>query len=126
MTKQAKKTETTAATALLSGDAISPMNPTTGKAYQGGNVAALLAAQEEGGYSVAMWAGYGQWTKSGRQVRKGETATRIQYMVPVFDKKTKKPKLHADGTPVLRPRALCVFNIEQTDKIEETAEKAAA
>jgi len=117
---------TAAATTLLAGDEIVPMNPTTGKAYQGGNVSALLVAQDEAGYTTAMWAGYGQWSKAGRQVRKGETATRIQYMVPVFDKKTKEPKKNADGSPVLRPRALCVFNIDQTEEITESEEKAAA
>ena len=95
-----------------------PHNPTTGRAYRGNNIAALLIAGEAAGYPTAAWAGYGQWAAAGRQVCKGQKSTTIAYMVEYTTKK---------GEKKLRPRTLRVFNIAQTQEMteEERAEYAA-
>lgn len=102
-----------------------PHNPTTGNEYRGGNIAELLGAADEAGYPTAQWAGYGQWQGAGRQVRKGESSTSITYWMPKIDKKTKKPVLKGDGSPVLIPRVLNVFNVAQTDEMNEEQIEAA-
>jgi antirestriction protein ArdC len=90
-----------------------PHNPTTGRFYKGGNIEALLAAQEAAGYPTAEWAGFGQWKKEARVV--SETGpTVIIYMAPKIDKKTKRPVMK-NGKPVLIRRTLRVFNIAQTE-----------
>jgi len=85
-----------------------PHNATTGVEYQGGNVDRLVGAQADGGYPTAQWAGYGQFQAMGRQVRRGESCTRL---VKVFDKKDAKGKKKKG---VACPR---VFNIAQTDPV---------
>lgn len=101
------------ATTLLPG---LPFNPTTGNEYSGDNVVTLLMAADAGSYPTAEWAGYEQWKAAGRQVRKGETATRIKRVVVVKDRKT--------GEDARRVTTLCVFNRAQTDEI--AAESAGA
>ena len=93
-----------------------PHNATTGAEYQGGNVGRLVDAQTDGEYLTAQWAGYGQWQAMGRQVRKGETCTRL---VKVFDKKDKAGKRKKG---IACPR---VFNIAQTDPVVAQAPAAA-
>ncbi len=54
-----------------------PRNYTTGRLYSGLNVWALMYSQMRNNYSHAIWAGYGQWSKAGYQVQKGEHGTEI-------------------------------------------------
>ncbi len=52
-----------------------PYNAVTGTAYRGKNVDRFLAAELEHGYGAGGWAGFGQWLRVGRVVRKGEHGT---------------------------------------------------
>lgn len=83
-----------------------PHNATTGQPYSGKNIAALIDAQADAGYSTAQWAGFAQWKKAGRSVRKGETATRLRRVVVVLK----------EGKETTRIKTLCVFNIAQTEE----------
>lgn len=103
-----------------------PHNAVTGRYYSEKNTAELEAC----GYEDRRWAGYGQWQKAGRQVKKGEGACWLLRMVPVKDK-TKKVKVGKDGKPVLAKKFVKVFNWEQTEDkavadARRAAEKAAA
>jgi len=99
-----------------------PYNATTGKHYSDKNTAELEAC----GYEDRRWAGYGQWQKAGRQVRKGEGACWLLRMVPFKDKKTGKVKVGKDGEPVLGKKYIKVFNWEQTeDKAVADSRRAA-
>lgn len=83
-----------------------PFNAVTGRPYSGGNSLALL----ETGYDANAWAGFKQWKKVGRAVKRGETATRIKLVCEKKNKKTgKKEKVC---------RTLCVFNLAQTEEIK--------
>lgn len=55
--------------------AFSPINPTTGKAYRGGNALHLLSQ----GYEDNRWCTYNQANENGWKIRKGEKATWIEY-----------------------------------------------
>jgi antirestriction protein ArdC len=91
------------------GKAYRPMNPTTGKAYQGMNQF-LLATTE---FALPMWAGFGQWKDKGCMVKRGSKSTMIVYWnilerittVNGVAKLTKRPLL----------RYLNVFNIDQVE-----------
>ena len=55
-----------------------PNNPTNKKRpYTGTNMMFLLFAQQQNGYSTAMWAGFKQWSAMGGKVRKGEKGTPV-------------------------------------------------
>lgn len=56
-----------------------PFNPTTGKAYRGGNNVLLRAVQLALGSNDSRWLTYKQATALGGQVRKGEKSTLIEY-----------------------------------------------
>jgi antirestriction protein ArdC len=68
-----------------------PMNPTTGKAYRGGNVIHLLAVGMSRGLSDPRWMTYKQAQEKGWQVRKGERGTQIEFW---------DVKRTADGQPI--------------------------
>ena len=95
-----------------------PYNPTTGRPYTGGNVETLLAAQDEGGYPTAQWAGYGQWLAAGRQVQKGQKSTVCKMVVEKKDKDDPKKKTK-------HVRTIRLFNLAQTAEVEAEASKAA-
>lgn len=84
-----------------------PVNASTGNPYTGSNIKSLLDAQLDAEYPSPQWAGYNQWLSVGRQVRKGETGTRIVMVVTKKNKKTGKKE------KVIKTRA--VFNLAQTE-----------
>jgi len=107
------------------GERFMPYNPTTGNEYHGMNAMWLMSRAESRGYGDARWMTYRQALEAGRQVRKGEKGTPIQYwkwqgLEPVRDAEG-KPVLDQDGNPVRRmvryerPRvwSAAVFNAEQ-------------
>jgi antirestriction protein ArdC len=56
-----------------------PFNPTTDKAYRGGNAVHLMATGLSQGYEDPRWMTYKQAAESGWQVRKGEKGTHIEF-----------------------------------------------
>jgi hypothetical protein len=54
-----------------------PMNPTTERAYRGGNAIQLMATAMEKGYADPRWTTYKQAAKEGWQVKHGERGTQI-------------------------------------------------
>lgn len=89
-----------------------PRNATTGEAYRGGNVARLLAAEIAAGYVGHEWAGFKQWLKAGRVVRKGEHGTSCKTVIHVTNKK---------GKAATTCRGFTVFHRDQTDELTEEA-----
>ena len=83
-----------------------PVNPVTGKRYNGINVALLLMAG--GGH----WATYKQWATKGCQVRKGEKATGIVFFKRI-EVKDKIDPTKTDTIPMLR--GYSVFRADQVD-----------
>ncbi len=84
-----------------------PVNVSSGKLYQGINIILLWSQQKPSD----TWGTYKQWEAKGRQVSKGQKATRIIFFKPleVTDKKTGEEK----KIPMLR--AFSVFNESQLD-----------
>ena len=56
-----------------------PFNPTTDKAYRGGNAVHLMATGLSQGYEDPRWMTYKQAAETGWQVRKGEKGTHIEF-----------------------------------------------
>src|SRR5215472_8555739 len=56
-----------------------PMNPTTEKAYRGGNAIHLMATGLQRGYDDPRWLTYKQAQDRGWQVRRGEKGTQIEF-----------------------------------------------
>lgn len=56
-----------------------PMNPTTDKAYRGGNAIHLMATSLRKAYDDPRWMTYKQAADQGWQVRKGEKGTQIEF-----------------------------------------------
>src|SRR6266851_10326433 len=56
-----------------------PMNPTTVKAYRGGNAIHLMATGLQRGYGDPRWMTYRQAAGFAWQVRKGEKGTQIEF-----------------------------------------------
>src|SRR3984885_2638203 len=56
-----------------------PFNPTTDKAYRGGNAVHLMATGLSRGYEDPRWMTYKQAAENGWQVRKGEKGTHIEF-----------------------------------------------
>lgn len=114
------------------GEYESPMNPVTGKRYRGVNNLWLNMS----GYGDPRWMTYKQASEQGWQVRKGESATTIEYwkMRETVIKKDEngKPEKDENGNPVKvtfnydRPRVFYakVFNAEQIDGIPALERKA--
>jgi antirestriction protein ArdC len=65
-----------------------PTNPTTEKAYRGGNAVHLMATALGRGYEDPRWMTYKQAFDHGWQVRRGEKGTQIEFweVKPVRDK----------------------------------------
>src|SRR6185312_667171 len=56
-----------------------PLNPTTEKAYRGGNAVHLLATAIQRGYDDPRWMTYKQAAENNWQVKKGERGARIEF-----------------------------------------------
>src|SRR5271154_5857986 len=56
-----------------------PFNPTSERAYRGGNAIHLMASGLQRGYQDPRWMTYKQAAENGWQVRRGEKGTQIEY-----------------------------------------------
>ena len=72
-----------------------PTNPTTEKAYRGGNAIHLMATALRCGYEDPRWMTYKQAADQGWRVRKGEKGTQIEY----WEIKTASRKKENDPAP---------------------------
>lgn len=94
-----------------------PFSATTGKNYQGGNVAWLWMNEMKKGYSTSQWGTFNAWKELGGCVRKGEKATKIMFFKPIFKEE--------EGVKVFKYSALksySVFNRDQIDGLEPLCE----
>jgi antirestriction protein ArdC len=74
-----------------------PLNPTTGKAYRGGNAVHLMAVGLQRGYADPRWMTYKQAGENGWQVRKGEKGSQIEFW------EVKEPKPDKVNEPAANP-----------------------
>lgn len=94
-----------------------PGNPMTDNMYQGINILALWANQQDKKFTSNHWATFKQWKNAGAQVRKGEKGSQI-----IFYKTLIKSEENAKGEqedfkiPMLR--LYTVFNANQVDGYE--------
>lgn len=98
----------------VSGNALSPRNTASKKAYRGINTLLLWNAAQENRYSAGEWGTYQQWQDRNCQVRKGEKSTTVVFWK--FDNGTKETD-DAD-TPSRRPPMVRMYNVfaaEQCD-----------
>lgn len=72
----------------------------------------LATAQARAGWQSNEFAGFHQWITAGRIVKKGEKGTPVVFFV---EKKV------PDGEPVKVRKVKYVFNIEQTEPLQEGA-----
>lgn len=84
-------------------------NPVSNHEYAPYNTQALASAAEGNGWRSPEFAGFHQWIKAGRVVKKGEKGTPVVFFV---EKKVK------DGDPVKVRKVKFVFNIEQTEELQ--------
>src|SRR5947208_15675456 len=112
-----------------------PMNPTTDKAYRGGNAIHLMATALSRGYDDPRWMTYKQAADNGWQVRRGEKGTQIEFWeVKKSAGKDSSPEntcVQNDGpraderaasdlsTTRLIHRVYTVFNAKQIDRIPD-------
>src|SRR5271155_3523419 len=108
-----------------------PFNPTSDRAYRGGNAIHLMATGLQRGYEDARWMTYKQATDNGWQVRRGEKGTQIEYWeVKSASDKTQasRPNGGGDGSTAngneadaeksrLIHRVYTVFNAQQIERI---------
>ena len=73
-----------------------PMNPTTGKAYRGGNAIHLMATGLLRGYGDPRWMTYRQAAALAWQVRKGEKGTQIEFWEVKTGRDTRSEPVRAD------------------------------
>src|SRR5215475_8687660 len=107
-----------------------PFNPTSNRAYRGGNALHLMAVGARNGYDDPRWLTYRQAQESGWQVRKGEKGSQIEFWQ--FDAPS-KPGPDPDGpssqnsdhsenhSPI--HRVYPVFNAKQIDGISDYVPK---
>ena len=114
-----------------------PMNPTTGKAYRGGNAIHLMATGLRRGYGDPRWMTYRQAAELAWQVRKGEKGTQIEFWEVKAGRDTRSEPIRAgDGDghqPADEPdegrgnrlihRVYTVFNAKQIEGIPEWTPK---
>lgn len=106
-----------------------PVNPTTDRAYRGGNAIHLLAVGLQRNYDDPRWMTYKQASEQGWQVRKGEKGTQIEFW-DVKPQGTARenggnpeatsesvPGKNAEPTSQLVHRVYTVFNARQMDGI---------
>jgi antirestriction protein ArdC len=73
-----------------------PMNPTTGKAYRGGNAIHLMATGLQREYGDPRWMTYRQAAVSGWQVRRGEKGTQIEFWEVKAGSDKRSEPIHAE------------------------------
>lgn len=100
-----------------------PLNPTTEKAYRGGNAIHLLATAIQRGYEDPRWMTYKQAAENDWQVKKGEKGTRIEFWEVKHQPDAKNdPDQPGDGLSGERDRRFIhriytVFNAKQIEGI---------
>src|SRR6266542_2652706 len=72
-----------------------PLNPTTNRAYRGGNALHLMAVGARKGFDDPRWLTYRQAQENGWQVRKGEKGSQIEFWQ--FDSGRKPVPDHGDA-----------------------------
>lgn len=113
-----------------------PINPTTDRAYRGGNAVHLLAVGLQRNYDDPRWMTYKQASEQGWQVRRGERGTQIEFwdVKPQINgetEPTKPTKTTREGDPAkgeasesrLVHRVYTVFNARQIDGVSAFAPK---
>jgi antirestriction protein ArdC len=106
-----------------------PINPTSERAYRGGNAIHLMAISLQQGYDDPRWMTYKQASENGWQVRRGEKGTQIEY----WEAKDSSDKTHqppsdgrsdassVNGNDASKSRFIhrvyTVFNAQQIDGI---------
>src|SRR6266849_1580694 len=114
-----------------------PMNPTTGKAYRGGNAIHLMATALSRGYGDPRWMTYRQAAEVAWQVRKGEKGTQIEFWEVKAGRDTRSEPIRADDGDRHQPaderdegrgnglihRVYTVFNAKQIEGIPEWTPK---
>jgi antirestriction protein ArdC len=86
-----------------------PMNPTTGRAYRGGNAMHLMATGLEREYNDPRWMTYKQAKDQGWQVRRGEKGTQIEFW---------EAKSSPEGTSLPEPDSVGGQKEKRDDKQE--------
>src|SRR5215475_6259892 len=103
-----------------------PMNPTTDKAYRGGNAIHLMATGLQRGYDDPRWLTYKQAQDRGWQVRRGERGTQIEFweVKPARNSESPTPREEDGRTGDTKEavnrlihRVYTVFNAKQMDGI---------
>jgi antirestriction protein ArdC len=96
-----------------------PYNPTTNKAYRGGNILSLTIAAMRKGYDDPRWATYRQAENEGWQVRRGEKGTHIEFWDVQSGKRAGKEDGESASSSDDRTRFIhrvyTVFNAQQLD-----------
>ena len=99
-----------------------PFNPTSERAYRGGNAIHLMATGLQRGYEDPRWMTYKQASDNGWQVRRGEKGTQIEY----WEVKSASDKTQPGGTEQgdadaqksrFIHRVYTVFNAQQIEHI---------
>lgn len=109
-----------------------PLNPTSGRAYRGGNALHLMATALQKGYQDPRWMTYKQAGEHGWQVRRGEKGTQIEFWDVRDDggrdsagstnsTDTSRPPAANAERPRLIHRVYTVFNAAQIEAIPEYA-----
>jgi len=110
-----------------------PTNPTTGKAYRGGNAIHLMATGLQRGYGDPRWMTYRQAANLAWQVCKGEKGTQIEFWEVKAGRGTRSDPIRAGDVEGQRPadepdenrtnrlihRVYTVFNAKQIEGIPE-------
>jgi antirestriction protein ArdC len=102
-----------------------PFNPTTDKAYRGGNAIHLMATGLARGYEDPRWMTYKQAAENGWQVRKGEKGTHLEFWEVKAKAEEKDGEQARDGNDEttkdnqrrLIHRVYTVFNAKQIDGV---------
>jgi antirestriction protein ArdC len=100
-----------------------PFNPTTDRAYRGGNAIHLMAIGLSRGYEDPRWMTYKQAAENGCQVRKGEKGTQIEFweVKTMAEEKNGEPTKEDGGAAAKENqrrfihRVYTVFNAKQID-----------
>jgi antirestriction protein ArdC len=106
-----------------------PMNPTTEKAYRGGNAVHLMATALQRGYDDPRWMTYKQAWENDWQVKKGEKGTRIEFweVKNASDERDEPSQPPADAPEKPERRFIhkiyTVFNAQQIEGIPAYAPK---
>ena len=114
-----------------------PFNPTSERAYRGGNAIHLMVTGLQRGYEDPRWMTYKQASDNGWQVRRGEKGTQIEYWETkvASDKTQPSPgdggghatTANGNGADAEKSRLIhrvyTVFNAQQIDRIPRDAPK---